>query len=74
MCQCLARKRHLNLVFDAMGLCYTDQNGPSTSLPTEEAAPRSHGARGRRVRGRKEIAGLSASTTALESRKRKGSS
>jgi len=42
-CQSLAGKRRLNRVFDAMGLCYVDRSGPSTSLPADDAAPRGRG-------------------------------
>lgn len=49
-CQCLGGKRRLNRVFDDMGLCYADRDGPSTSLPIEEDAPRGRGSRGRRGR------------------------
>lgn len=45
-CQCLGRKRCLHRVFDAMGLCYADGEGPSTSLPVEDVTPKSHGTRG----------------------------
>lgn len=39
-------KRHQNRVFDMMGLCYADREGPSTSLPVEEVAPSGCGAQG----------------------------
>lgn len=37
-CQYLARKRRLNHMFDAMGLCYADCDGPSMSLLDEDFA------------------------------------
>jgi hypothetical protein len=38
-CQSLAGKRRLNRIFEAMGLCYADRSGPSTSLPADDVAP-----------------------------------
>ena len=69
--QCLAGKRCSNRVFDAMGLCYADRSGPSTSLLADDNAPRGRGGRGWWGQGRKVTVGLGANTAALESRKRK---
>ena len=40
--QCLAGKRRLNCVFEAMDLCYVDRDGPS-----KDVAPHGRGARWR---------------------------
>ena len=45
-CQYLAGKRHLNRVFEAMGLCYADRDGPSMSLPNKDVTPCGRGTRG----------------------------
>ena len=70
-CQSLARKRRLNRVFEAMGLCYADWSGPSTSLPADDAIPHGRGCRAQGQRGRKVMAGPGMNTAAMESRKRK---
>ena len=54
-----------------MGLCYADCEGPSTSLPDEDAAPHGCGTCGRRGRARKVTAGCGANTATLESRNQK---
>jgi hypothetical protein len=72
-CQSLARKRRLNRVFKAMGLCYADQLGPLTNLSANDAAPCGHGrgALGRRGRARKVTVGRGTNTAAMVSHKRK---
>ena len=45
-CQSSGGKGRLNRVFDTMGLCYANRDGPSTSLLVEDAAPRGRGTRG----------------------------
>lgn len=59
------------LCFEAMGLCYADCEGPSTSLLDEDAAPHGCGTHGWRGRARNVMAGRGANTATLESRKRK---
>jgi hypothetical protein len=70
--QSLVGKRWLNRIFDAVGLCYADRAGPSTSLLDDDVAPRGHGSRGcgHRGRARKVTARCGANTAILESRKR----
>lgn len=72
-CQCLGGKRCLNHVFNAMGLCYADHDGPSMSLPVEDAAPHGRRTGSRRCRGRKAMVWRGANTVVLESCKRKRS-
>jgi hypothetical protein len=70
-CQSLVRKRPLNCVFEAMDICYADQLGPSTSLSAKDAASlgRGRGARGRRGRAQKMMAGHGTSTAVMDKRK-----
>ena len=70
-CQSLARKKRLNQVFNAIGLCYANRSDPSTSLPVGDAAPYGHGTKGRRFRARMVMTGHGANTTAMESPKQK---
>jgi len=72
-CRSLSRKRRLNRVFDAMGLCYADRLGSLTSLSADDAAPqgRGHGSQGRRGRAWKMTVGRRMSMAAMESCKRK---
>lgn len=64
-CQYLARKRRLNRVFEAMGLCYADRAGPSRSLLDEDVALRGRRTQGRHDRVKKVTAGRGANTAAL---------
>lgn len=70
-CQCLAKKRGLNRIFDVMGLCYTNRDGPSTSLPNKDVAPHGHGAQGQRGCWRKFTAWRGANAVTLKLHKRK---
>jgi hypothetical protein len=66
-CQYLAGKRCLNRVFDAIGLCYVDRDGPSMSLSDEDVAAHGRGTHVRRERARKVTVRHGANTAALES-------
>lgn len=76
-CQCLGSKRRLNRVFDAMGVCYADCAGPSSSLPPSEDDLKGKGPAVRRTRGRCSAKGRGSSrgrgltTATLKSQKRK---
>lgn len=50
--QCLAGRRLLNRVFDAMGVVYADSLGPSTSLPAAPIPAKKKVVSSRRARGR----------------------